>query len=129
MMKLGVVYKKREKNAREAGWATRDAIRGCPACQRHSHTNTVAQGDVCKLCDGWQFRGRRGIVQLAKPGCVNRRLCGSCGGGVGQNKTIRPAATPALRRQMHATLYDDRAGRMTQGSGCVCVSPTATRFR
>ena len=36
---------------------------------------------------------------------------------MGQNRTIRPAATPALRRQMHATLYDDRAGRMTQGSG------------
>ena len=64
------------------------------------------------------YVNRIGIVQLTKPGCVNRRLCGGCGGGLGQHKTTRLAETPTLRRQMHATLQDDRAGRMTQESGC-----------
>ena len=97
-----------ERKANTPGPAMRSGIDGCAACQR------VRPGDdaVCDACNGWRTRGRRGKIELDRPGCINRRACAMCGGGcaVLQTATARGGSS-TVRRAAHACADDNFPGR------------------
>ena len=77
-----------ERRTSEVGWATRHGRAGCAAC-----CSPPLPDAVCAKCDGWMIRGRRGRVRPEKPGCICRRPCETCGGGVGDGNGEDDAAT------------------------------------
>ena len=95
-----------ERRTGVAGWAARHGRRGCPGC-----IPTPPVMDSCPRCNGWNGRGRRGHVELARPGCVDRRLCGTCGGGVGSERKGKVPTSSAMRRAVNVTARDAMAGR------------------
>ena len=102
-----------ERTAAMHGWATRHGRRGCAGCAQAPPVEAA-----CTACSGWQLRGRRGRAHLplARPGCVNRRLCTVCGGGLGDSSK-RPGPTPALARAAHASRDDGLPGRANRDAG------------
>ena len=114
-----------ERRRGEAGEATRYGGLGCPACQ----VCRCDMPDVCDGCNGWARRGKRGRVLYCEHiGCIDRRECAECGGGVADAPTNARHVTPTVRRAAHAVRADGSAGRMLRDGGWVAGSTGKRRL-
>ena len=84
-----------ERDAKEAGWATRHGEKGCVCCATH-----VPDAEVCTLCHGWvkrdSTRGSRMAHQRVAEYCAS---CGQPTHLVHHGRTERVKAPRNIRRQ------------------------------